>query len=59
VYDLTPSERAFALKELSALLASGRLVHAIGARYPLEDIAAAHVAVEQGKIMGNIVIDIH
>jgi NADPH2:quinone reductase len=59
VYDLTPSERAFALKELSALLASGRLVHAIGARYHLDDIAAAHVAVEQGKIMGNIVIDIH
>ncbi len=58
VYDLTPAERSFALKELNALLASGRLVHAIGARYPLSEIAAAHVAVEQGKIMGNIVIDI-
>lgn len=57
IYDLNPSERAFALNELSALLASGRLVHAIGARYSLDDIAAAHIAVEQGKVMGNIVID--
>ena len=57
IYDLSQSERAFALKELSALLASGRLVHAIGARYSLDDIAAAHIAVEQGKVMGNIVID--
>ena len=58
VYDLTPSERTFALKELNALLASGKLVHAIGARYPLSEIVAAHEAVEQGKVMGNAVIDI-
>jgi NADPH2:quinone reductase len=58
VYDLTPSERTFALKELNALLASGKLVHAIGARYPLSEIVAAHEAVEQGKVMGNVVIDI-
>ena len=57
-YDLTPSERTFALKELNALLASGKLVHAIGARYPLSEIVAAHEAVEQGKVMGNAVIDI-
>jgi len=59
VYDLTPTERTFALKELSALLAKGQLTHAIGARYSLSDIAAAHVAVEQGKVMGNVVIDIN
>lgn len=58
VYDLTPSERAFALKELNVLLAAGRLVHAIGARYPLSEIVKAHEAVEQGKVMGNAVIDI-
>ena len=58
VYDLTPEQRSYALKGLDALLASGKLIHAIGARYPLSEIAAAHVAVEQGKVMGNIVVDI-
>lgn len=58
VYDLTPNERNFALKELSALLAAGQLVHAIGARYDLVDIIQAHEAVEQGRVMGNVVIDI-
>ncbi len=58
VYDLTPTERTFALKELNVLLASGKLVHAIGARYPLSEIVAAHEAVEQGKVMGNAVIDL-
>ena len=58
IYDLTPDERSFALKELNALLKAGVLTHAIGARYPLSDIIQAHEAVEQGKVMGNIVIDI-
>ncbi|MDO8694208.1 MAG: NADPH:quinone reductase [Sheuella sp.] len=58
IYDLTPQERSFALQELSALLKAGVLSHAIGARYPLSDIIKAHEAVEQGKVMGNIVIDI-
>ena len=58
VYDLTPSERTFALNELNALLASGRLVHTIGARYSLAEVVAAHEAVEQGQVMGNAVIDI-
>lgn len=58
VYDLTPVERDFALKELNALLTAGVLIHAIGARYPLAEVVSAHEAVEQGKIMGNVVIDI-
>ena len=58
VYDLTPSERAFALIGINDLLASSKLVHAIGARYPLSETIAAHEAVEQGKVMGNVVIDV-
>jgi len=58
VYDLTPSQRAFALAGINDLLASSKLVHAIGARYPLSETIAAHEAVEQGKVMGNAVIDI-
>ncbi len=58
VYDLTPVERAFALKELNAMLATGHLIHTVGARYSLDDIVAAHEAVEQGHLIGNVVIDI-
>ena len=58
VYDLTHERRIDALAELNRLLASGKLQHAIGARYSLPDIVAAHEAVEQGSVMGNIVIDI-
>ncbi len=58
VYDLSAADRAFALRELSALLETGRLTHTIGARFKLEDIAAAHEAVERGTVLGNVVIDL-
>lgn len=58
IYDLTPAEREVAVKGLSELLASGKLKHAIGARFALADIVAAHEAVEQGKVLGNVVIDV-
>jgi len=58
VYELTSAERETALADLETMLESGALTHAIGARFPLADIAAAHEAVEQGRIQGNIVLDI-
>jgi NADPH2:quinone reductase len=58
VYDLTPADRHFAIGRLTELMASGRLVHAIGQRFKLDDIAAAHEAVEGGKVLGNIVVDL-
>jgi len=58
VYDLTPQQRQQGLDAIGGLLAAGRLKHTIGARYPLEQIAAAHEAVEGGKVMGNVVVDI-
>jgi NADPH2:quinone reductase len=57
VYDLTPAERVAAVQGLSELLATGKIKHAIGARFKLQEIAAAHEAVEQGKLIGNVVID--
>lgn len=56
VYDLQPADRQRALEGLTALLAGGKLSHTIGARYPLSDIAAAHEAVEQGAVIGNVVL---
>lgn len=58
VYDLTPADRRIALDGLTKLLANGRLSHTIGARFRLNDIAAAHEAVEGGKVMGNVVVDL-
>lgn len=56
VYDLIPSERQAALSGLQALLEDGKLIHTIGARFALNDIASAHAAVELGKIVGNVVL---
>ena len=58
VYDLTPAERRTAIDGLTGLLAAGRLVHCIGGRWPLADIAAAHEAVEGGALVGQVVLDI-
>jgi NADPH2:quinone reductase len=58
VYNQPPDVREHALAGLTALLAQGRLAHPIGARFPLEKIAAAHEAVEQAKVTGNVIVDL-
>jgi len=58
IYDLSVADRAAVLDELGALLAQGRLVHAVGHRFPLDAIAEAHEAVERGAVIGNVVLDI-
>ena len=58
VYDISAADRAAVLDELDTLLAQGRLVHAVGQRFPLEAIAEAHEAVERGAVVGNVVLDI-
>ena len=58
VYELTPADRAAAIADLRALLREGRLRHSIGARFPLDAIAAAHEAIEGGKVIGNVVVDV-
>ena len=58
VYDLTPEDRQAGLDRLQGLLASQALRHTVGARYPLSAIAQAHLAVEQGQVVGQVVIDL-
>jgi NADPH2:quinone reductase len=58
VYLLTPEQRARALADLDAMLHVGTLKHNIGARFPLEETAAAHETQESGNVAGNIVVDI-
>lgn len=56
VYDLTPTDRQAAISGLLALLKKGTLLHTVGAQFALNDIVAAHEAVEQGNLIGNVII---
>ncbi|QHE78028.1 NADPH:quinone reductase [Hydrogenophaga sp. PBL-H3] len=58
VYELLPHDRASAIQALTALLRAGQLRHTVGQTFALDDIAAAHEAVEAGRVVGNVVIRI-
>lgn len=58
MYEFRPQERSARITELTQLLENNVLKHSIGARFPLEEIVAAHEAVEGGRVMGNVVLDI-
>jgi NADPH2:quinone reductase len=57
VYELTVQQRAHAVGALQSWLARGLVRHAIAARMPLAECAAAHDAVEGGALIGNLVLD--
>lgn len=59
VYDLLPADFARGIAAITAMAATGRLDHTIGARFPLERIVDAHEAVEAGRTLGNVVIDLN
>ena len=56
VYELTPAERTSAVTGITRLLESKTLINNVALSLPLKDVVAAHEAVEQGKIMGNVVV---
>jgi NADPH2:quinone reductase len=56
VYHLTSQDRAIAVATLTRMLERGSLQHNIAARMPLDEIAAAHELVEQGRLAGNLVL---
>jgi NADPH:quinone reductase len=56
VYELDAAERAAALAGIERAVAAGTLLTNIGATLALADIAAAHEAVEQGEVLGNVVV---
>lgn len=58
VYELRAEERRAAIEDLTAMLEAGALTHTIGGRFPLAEIAAAHQAVEGGRVTGNVVVEI-
>jgi NADPH2:quinone reductase len=58
VYGLTDAQRKRACDLINSALAAGALRHQIGARFPLTETAQAHLAVESGSVIGNVVIKI-
>lgn len=58
VYILTAEERKQTLADLTRAMEQRALRHALAKTFPLHDIAAAHEAVESGKVMGNVVVEI-
>lgn len=56
VYELSPSARAHGIRDLTRWMEDGRLQHAIGATLPLDRTIDAHEMLEQGKVVGNVVV---
>jgi len=58
VYELTAAERKAALGAISHGLEAGTLTNNVATTFPLGEIVAAHEAVEQAKVLGNVVVTI-
>ena len=58
VYLLTPVQRQRACGLINEALEAGILKNSIGARFALADTAQAHVAVEIGSVIGNVVVTV-
>jgi len=58
VYDLTAEDRRITLAQMHQMLVNGSLKHTVAKAYGLKDIAQAHLAVEEGRFMGNVVLDL-
>jgi NADPH2:quinone reductase len=56
VYELIAAERIAAVSTINRMLTSKTLKNNVALTMPLNDIVAAHEAVEQGKAMGNVVV---
>jgi len=57
VYELNAEDRRRAIDGITEMMVAGRLDHTIGAIYQLDRIVEAHEAVEGGKVLGNVVIE--
>jgi NADPH2:quinone reductase len=58
LYEVAPDDLARAAQDLNTCIDQGVLRHPIAERFPLSETAAAHVAVESGRLIGHAVIDI-
>ncbi len=58
VYEIPQSARDHAARDISQLIAAGKLRHQIAEVFPLERIADAHERMEEGRAVGKLLIRI-
>jgi len=58
IYDLTAQERKKTLDQMQALLMNQSLKHTVAKTFALSEIVDAHLAVEEGRYTGNVVLEI-
>lgn len=58
VYELTADERNRAIADITRMLEANTLKHNVAKTFPLAEIVAAHEFVEQGRAIGNVVIEV-
>ena len=58
VYILTPEARRRSIANLTAVVQAGALTHPVAGKFPLDDIARAHEAVEAGNKLGQVLVSI-
>jgi len=58
VYLMPPDLRRRATADITRALERGELTHNVAQTFALDDLVAAHEAVEAGKALGNIVVKI-
>jgi NADPH2:quinone reductase len=58
VYAMPKSAHQRAAADITTCLSGNKLRHNIAKRFPLEEIAQAHEAVEKGDKIGNVIVEI-
>jgi NADPH:quinone reductase len=58
VYEMKKEEREQATRGITDMLSRGELMHNVAQTFDLDDIVAAHEAVESGRTAGNVVLRI-
>lgn len=58
VYALSDAAHAAARRDINQAISAGALRSIIAARYPLAETAQAHSAVEGGRLIGKVVVDV-
>ena len=56
VYSMSDEAKSAAVRDITVMLRQNELKHLVAATFALDEIVAAHEAVESGRIVGNVVV---
>ncbi len=58
VYAMPDEAKRQACGDIVRAIEEGKLIHAVNARFPLEETSAAHDLIESGDFIGNVVVEV-